>query len=87
MVACRFRAALWAIWLSASAVPGEIGMAVRVTAGGFVGVIVAFLQSLLGRLKGTTAHRVTTRVKRDWAHAPRVRSTRQALCMLLQKLR
>ena len=68
----RFRAALWAVWLSASEVPGEIGTAVRVTAGGFLGVLVGFLQSLLSRLKGTRAHRVTTRVKRDWAHAPRV---------------
>ena len=68
----RFRADLWAVWCSASGVPREVGNAVKVTAEGFLGVLVAFLQSLLARLTGTPAERVTSRVRRGWANAPRV---------------
>ncbi|KAK9866053.1 hypothetical protein WJX84_005107 [Apatococcus fuscideae] len=67
----RIGAALWAIWLSASAVPGEIANAVRVTAAGFVGVIMAALHSVLAKLQGTSAERVSSQVQRGWAKAPR----------------
>ena len=69
----RFKADLWSVWKAGSAVPGEVATAVKVTAEGFVGVIMAFLRSLLGQMTGTPAEHVTSHVRRGWANAPRVR--------------